>query len=112
MKTNTLFFLNSIILLCFALLSFSIISGRAAKQKSHSEKLKNSLKTNYNKDPGEPKSTAGNDSTLQITGDGSVYEHKQIKVSKDDGKTYKTIHTYEVSFNRYRVSSLYVFFFS
>jgi len=99
------------ILLCFALLSSSIISGRAAKQTPFPEKLKNSLKKNANKDSSEPKymANAGNDSTLQITADGSQHQHKQIKLLKD-GQTYKTADTYEVLFNDYRVSSLYVFF--
>ncbi len=86
MKINTFCCLCLIMLLSFALLSCT--KKTKAKKSSHN-KLTHSVKKPLTRNSDE-------DQELQISGDGSIYELKQINSTKDCGKTYETIDAYEV----------------
>ncbi len=84
MKINTFCCLCLIMLLSFALLS-CMKKTKTKKSPRNKLSVKNPLIRNSDEDQ-----------ELQISGDGSIYELKQINFTKDCGKTYETIDAYEV----------------
>jgi hypothetical protein len=72
------------------LLSFALLScTKKTKAKKSHNKLTHAVEKPLIRN-------SDKDQELQISGDGSIYELKQINFTKDCGKTYETIDAYEV----------------